>query len=161
MQGYFCLYPADLAFGASGNAYGCRWVGASQCNPEYESAEMDKAVRWALASAVHTQVAALTAFVLPYWPSTAYHRWLRHPFVHIMAKVRRSEFRFKKPDHWQGGGLYGGNPYWDVLFLVVANAAGISEYVRADELHAGFAAASLEVGMQAITITAPSITKML
>ena len=42
---------------------------------------------------------------------------------------------------------------------MVVNAAGISEYVKADELHAGFAAASLEVGMQAITITAPSLAK--
>ena len=47
-------------------------------NTEYDSAEIDKAVRWAPASAMHTQVASLTAFVLPYWPFTAYHRWLRH-----------------------------------------------------------------------------------
>ena len=43
------------------------------------------------------------------------------------------------------------------MFFVVANAAGISEYVKVDDLQVGFDAASLEVGMQAITITVPCL----
>ena len=65
MQHYYTLYKEDGVFGANHDAFSCAWVGASQCNPEYEHEDMDKAVRWALASAAQTETAALTAFVLP------------------------------------------------------------------------------------------------
>ena len=32
--------------------FSCRWVGASQCNPEYEPGDMNKAVKWTIAGAI-------------------------------------------------------------------------------------------------------------
>ena len=61
----------DQAFGAGVGAYSTSWLGASQTNPEYEHAEMAKAVRWAIMSAATTQEASLTFFILPEWTHSA------------------------------------------------------------------------------------------
>ena len=97
MHAYYSLYEEDHAFGANHNAFSCAWTGASQCNPEYEATDMDKAVRWAIASAGYTEEASLTAFVLPYWKTTAYMQHLGHPFIHVLARIPKELFKFKRP----------------------------------------------------------------
>ena len=69
---YFSRYDEDGAFGANVDAFSCRWVGASQCNPEYEPGDMNKAVKWAIASAMASDSPSLRAFILPWWEHTAY-----------------------------------------------------------------------------------------
>ena len=47
------------------------WLGPSHANPEYEAAQMDKAVRWAIMSAASSAEASLTFFSLPNWTRSA------------------------------------------------------------------------------------------
>ena len=160
MRSYFSMYEADGTFGANHNAYSCLWTGASQCNPEYEAADMDKSVRWALASAKHSEDPCVVAFILPCWEDTAYVKWLPDPSIHIMARVPKSQFKFKKPDHWKQNTTYAGNTKWDVLFFVVANEAGIQKYVRPELLKQRFAEASKEVGGVAIDVRVPQLSTL-
>ena len=144
MQHYYSLYPEDTAFGANPNAFSCLWTGASQCNPEYEHPEMDKAVRWALTSAKESKQPSLTAFVLPWWEQSAYFRWMDHPMVHPIARIKAKHFMFKKIDYATTGQLYVGNPKWDVNIFVVANHAGFEQYVHLDVLEHGLTEAATE-----------------
>ena len=60
---YFSLYPEDSAFGAKHEAYSCPWTGVSLANPEPDHHQMNKAVRWAIGSALtHPHIATATIF---------------------------------------------------------------------------------------------------
>ena len=54
MQQCFFAKEDDQAFGAGVTAYSTPWLGASCANPDYEHAEMAKAVRWAIMSPATT-----------------------------------------------------------------------------------------------------------
>ncbi len=66
MTTYFSSFVEDIAFGASHDTYSQCWTGSSQASPEYSAENMQKAVRWALASAHQETEASLTTFVLPF-----------------------------------------------------------------------------------------------
>ena len=155
MQHYFSLYASDSVFGANHNAFGCPWIGASQCNPEYEPEDMDKVVRWAIASANRSEEPCLTAFVLPWWENSSYFKWMAHPRVQTLARIPGKQFLFKKPDHWRTGETYAGHPKWDVHMFVVANDAGIQKFVRPRELQRWFTQASIEIGKKACKVVIP------
>ena len=110
MKAYFSLYKEDEVFGATHNAFSQRWTGASQCNPEYEPTDMDKAVRWAICSALENDQPSLTAFVLPWWEDTAYFKWMQHPCVHPVSRIPGKRFKFKKFDYACTGAQYAGHP---------------------------------------------------
>ena len=125
LEAYFSRYEEDASFGANVDAFSCRWAGPSQCNPEYESDAMDLAVRWALASATETKDPSLTAFVLPYWDMDAYRQYRNNPLVHLLLRVPKKQFRFKKPDFRRADGDdYASHPGWDVNIFIVSNEAG-------------------------------------
>lgn len=158
MASYFSLFEADQALGANHDAFSCKWIGASQCNPEYEARDMERAVRWAICSARDSEEASLTAFVLPYWETTSYFQWLSHKkWVHILARIPKKQFKFKRPDLWKQQEMYASHPKWDVLIFVVANDAGIRKFVKPDALRAGFSAASLEIGNTPISVRVPCV----
>ena len=128
MSTYFTIKQEDSVFGASHDAFSMPWLGASQANPEYEAADMAKAVRWAIMSAATTDEASLTAFILPDWHRTAYYSYLADPRVHRLITVPRSLFKFKTPDFWRTGKTFAGNPHWGITIFLVANAAGLQSY---------------------------------
>ena len=64
------MYEEDEVFGANYNAYSTRWTGASQAGPEAGSAAVDKAVRWAIASAEENKKPVLIALTLPWEGNT-------------------------------------------------------------------------------------------
>ena len=154
MKHYFSMYQEDQCFGANHDAFSCIWTGASQCNPEYEHVEMDKSVRWAIISAAHSSMPALTAFVLPWWEDSAYFKWMEHPLVHRITRVKAKHFKFKKTDYSTKGELYAGNPKWDVNIFIVANASGIDEYVKPAQLKEGLRVAAAEFKGPMPTMTA-------
>ena len=145
MMHYYSLYEADRVFGANCNAFSCLWTGASQCNPEYEHHDMEKAVRWALISARDSNQPTLTAFVLPWWEDSAYFKWMQHPLVHQITRVKAKHFKFKKTDYATTGSLYAGNPKWDVNIFIVANQAGLEEYVNMPLLNKGMRVAPMSL----------------
>ena len=75
---YWCLHADDQVFGAHVNAYTCRWQGASQAHPVAKPPAVEKAMRWAIASATQTAMPTLTALILPDLPNSAYAKWLSH-----------------------------------------------------------------------------------
>ena len=111
-KSYFSMYAEDRLFGSKLDAYSTRWLGASQANPEYEAVAMEKAVRWAIFSALDTVEPVLTAFVLPCQDNsgTSYARWMTHPLVQEVATVQKNKFKFKDPRHWTGDKEYSGTP---------------------------------------------------
>ena len=58
LENYYSPFEEDASFGA--NAYSCKWTGSSQANPEYTPKDMQKAVRWAIASAAEDSTPSLT-----------------------------------------------------------------------------------------------------
>ena len=63
MTRYLSPFPEDEAFGAACDAYSCKWMGALHAHPEQTAKEMQKAIRWALASAEQADEPRLTAIL--------------------------------------------------------------------------------------------------
>jgi len=144
MKCYFSMYAEDALFGANFETYSVKWTGASQVNPEYEAAAMEKAMRWAILSAEEAAELVLTAFILPWWDDkgSSYARWLTHQTVQAIATIDRSKFKFNAPRHWADDQDHWWTPKRNVHFLIVANEAGLQHYVNQDQLNKGFACAS-------------------
>ncbi len=86
----------------------------------------------------------LTTFVLPWWDEkgSSYARWLSHQTVQAIATIDRSKFRFNAPRHWADEQEQWCTPKRNVHLLIVANEAGLQDYVKQDKLNKGFACAS-------------------
>ena len=69
-QPYYSPFAHDTQFGAQHDAYSCRWTGSSQANLDCTAKEMQKAVRWAISSAMDQNEPSLTAFVMPFHHKT-------------------------------------------------------------------------------------------
>ena len=54
LSSYYSLQEEDQLFEANYDAHSTKWTGALQARPEYESAAMNKAVRWDIASCEDT-----------------------------------------------------------------------------------------------------------
>ena len=140
LTGYYSMYEEDEVFGANYNAYSTRWKGASQATPEAGSAAADKAVRWAIASAEESQEPVLTALTLPWEGNTgtAYAKWLLHPMVQEIKTVKRTHIELGHPLKGVEAKPKRNKTKWDVKFIIVANDKGLQQFVRQDELQAGF-----------------------
>ena len=103
---------------------------------------MEKALRWAILSAQETDKPILITFVLPDWAGTAYLRWMSHSLVQEMITIKKTQFRFKDPKHWATGKEFSSHAKWDIKFLIVANTAGLQQFVKQETLQAALAHAS-------------------
>ena len=148
MTGYFSPFPEDEAFGASCDAYSCKWIGASHAHPEQSAKDMQKAVRWALASAEQAHEPSLTVFTLPVYETsnTSYQQFLGHPLVHKVAQIPRRAIQLQSPTAWSDGKEFAGHPKHDVLLFVVANSAGLNQYLDGRQLRQGLQTMMSETG---------------
>ena len=126
MDEYWSMHERDQLFGAHWDAYANKWTGMSEANPEYEDADMEKAVRWALHSALTSELPTGTLLVLPDWTgysNTAYAKWLKsHPRQCItIATVAKDWFRFTTPEEWRGGKRFSGTLKWGVKLVFICN----------------------------------------
>lgn len=78
---YWSKHDRDAVFGALHNAYSCQWSGTSLAFPGMDISEADKAVRWALWSAMHGHHPTATLLALPRSHlkrgTPGYLRWIR------------------------------------------------------------------------------------
>ena len=128
---YYSLHPADAYFNAIHDAYSHPWTGLSECNPEYESESMIKALRWAIGSAhLYPSLPTLTLLILPDWISSgvAFQQWLAHPLVQDTITLSRRYFQFQTPHYWSSNQQFAGHPKWNILFVVVANSCGLDTF---------------------------------
>ena len=93
---YCSLFARDALFGATLDAYARPWSGRVEFNPEYEPADMYKAVNAAISSAATSGSPFLGVAVLPNWPRQAFrHDYERNPHCHILAQVAEGYFNFQ------------------------------------------------------------------
>ena len=92
MGTYFSPFAGDNVFGASHDAYSCKWTGSSQAHPDHSPKEMQKAVRWAIGSSMQSSKPCLTTFFLPFdeGSGNAYQQWLGHPSVYKIARIPKA-----------------------------------------------------------------------
>ena len=105
MTSYYSLFPEDRAFGATHDAYSCKWLGTSHAHPEHTSEDMQKAIRWALASAEQKDLPSLTVFTLPFSErcNTSYQQFLDNPMVHNIATIPRRAIQLQMSTAWNDG----------------------------------------------------------
>jgi hypothetical protein len=134
-KAYWSMYEEDAVFGAQHDAYSHRWTGGYEANPEYEDEEMDKAVGWAVNSALASQEPTLTIFILPAWDdhsNTSYMRWCKtHPNTcYLLSKLSKRYFKFMTPDHWSGEDNFAGTTKWHINIMAVMNENGRQIAIR-------------------------------
>ena len=105
---YWSQYEQDQLFGAQWNAYTRPWDGTSVAHPEHEARGMNKAVRWAIASAVQAELPehannTCTIFILPEIRDSAYTALLTHPTVTIIDTIPAGHQQYADGAAWMGG----------------------------------------------------------
>ena len=123
---YYSPFQEDGIFGASGNAYWCKWTGSSHAHPEHSPNDMQKAVRWAIGCSLQTSKPSLTTFSLPSDSNSgsAYQQWLGHPAVSKIACIPKRAIRLQMPDAWQTGVPCSRHAKEDMLLFSVGSGQG-------------------------------------
>ena len=136
---YYSPFQEDSIFGASGDAYSCKWTGSLQAHPEHSPKDMQKAVRWAIDSSLQTAKPSLTTFLLPFdvKSGSAYQQWLGHPAVSKIACIPKKAIRLQMPDAWQTGVPFSRHAKDDMLLFTVGNSQGFSTFVNPALLEQG------------------------
>ena len=97
---YSSIHIEDSAFGAMHDAYSRPWTGLSMAHPNSDHSQMNKAVRWAIGSALaHPHNTTTTVFFLPAVKGSPYTDCLTHPTVHMIDCIPGSQFNFSSPSH--------------------------------------------------------------
>ena len=65
--------------------------------------------------------------------------------VQEVTTIKRTKFKFKNPMQWADGVKYMGHPKTNVRILIVANTAGLCQYVDQDALNNALGQASAEL----------------
>ena len=145
LTAYCSACEEDAAFGAFGRPYGSPWGGSALCIPPDNDKAMDKALRWAIASATTLLEASLSVIVLPLAHLTAYQRWLAHPLVFNLLMVPGTAVPATAATAWRRSA--------DDLVLVVANTAAQGR-IEHDRLHACMSAACADLGLECPSLAA-------
>jgi len=137
MKAFCSTHPRDQLFGACMDAYQYRWTGACFAHPPHTTDELERAVRWALASAKEAdrQCPVLIVMLLPESRGHApYERWLEYPEVVSLAKFSGDfAMPFLAADSWQGGQRPLHHPDGTAYELVaIGNDKGRAELLRQD-----------------------------
>ena len=127
---YSSKFEQDQLFGAQYNAYSRPWDGTSVVHPPHDDKEMEKAVRWAIASATQAEMpehtsTTCTIFTLPENKHSAYTKLLTHPLVTIIDTIPASHHKYAGKDAWMGDKHHTNKAKQTPLIIfAVANTAG-------------------------------------
>eukprot|EP00959_Pyramimonas_sp_CCMP1952_P054873 1146813-Pyramimonas_sp.AAC.1 len=95
---YWSALERDHLFGARHDAYSSTFSGASvYMNPEYEQADLLKAMKWAVWSTVTSPSPTSVIAVKPRWKKGAYMNLLRHRNVQVISGNIAPHFSFRTP----------------------------------------------------------------
>ena len=143
---YCSAFEKDEVFGAHWDAN--KWSLAEmpqEVNPEYEAKELYSSLK-RMIRATYTDSPVLSVAVYPKWKQHPYRDLLHHPRVHRVHTVPQPYFSFDLPEGCAERAK-SGNANWDVIFLIVANDAGLRAHLkwqtlsrelkRADKAHCG------------------------
>jgi hypothetical protein len=107
---YWSAFERDKLFGAHHDAFSSKMNGCGYMNPEYEEADVEQALQWAVRASETADPVCFLA-VYPEWGKERYMNLLRHRNVSVVARFQRSTFAFLPPGHWASssdGGLRAG-----------------------------------------------------
>ena len=141
MPSYLSTHPRDQLFGAGMDAYSHRWVGACFAHPPEQPEELERAVRWALASAReadrHTPV--LTVMLLPdnaaptAVDAAPHARWLAYPEVVDLACFPPSVAPLLAANDWTGAPpRFGSRQCTGHRLVAIGNNIGRERILRRD-----------------------------
>jgi ribonuclease HI len=126
---YWAAFRQDRFFGAHYDAYSVQPTGLSEANPEYETEELYKTMKWAIRG-TYSETPTCTMLVYPMWNAEPYQELLNHPRVHILHRVPQPHFSFDTPARYTGiANARAHHAPWEVAFIVVANTPGYAKYV--------------------------------
>ena len=134
---YGSAFDRDRLFGSVGSAWSRGWVnpagGSFEFNPEYESEDLKKAIKWAKTAAASTAAPVMAIGVYPEWNKSAFQPLFsdEDPLVHHLIQIPRRYFDFQTPDYWKGGESTYAHEHtnWDVSFFCIMNPAGADKYM--------------------------------
>ena len=110
-----------------------------RAHPEHTSEDMQKAIRWALASAEQKELPSLTVFTLPFSErcTTSYQQFMDNSMVHNIATIPQKAIQLQMPTAWNDGKDFGAHPKHDRLVFAVANTCGLDTYLDERQLREG------------------------
>ena len=137
----------DCLFGASHNPFATTWAGgASLLVCAHHPPSVDASLRWAIASAIRPAAPPTAIFILvPHSTSGQHCKWLGHPCVHVLAKLRRDfTHSMAAYAHSQADSLSPPpkRPGLRTTLLVVANASGRTSLLHTARLNYWWSLAS-------------------
>jgi exonuclease III/ribonuclease HI len=130
---YWSIHKQDQVFGARYDAYKVQWMGASIASPDFTEEQANKAMVWAIQSAIQTEQPTLTMLLIPTYTksgdSTAHMKWVKnYPGCckHLMTlpkslvKLEPSPTARHQPaEHLK----------WSTQLIAVGNTAGFAKYL--------------------------------
>ena len=124
-------------------------------NPEYEDADLERALQWAVWASVTSEPVCFLA-VFPRWKKSRFMNLLSHRNVRVVSRFARDTFSFLPPDHWTSS-KQAGTASWQVLVIEVSNPLGRQLYKRGDSGH--MRAASEAIGAKLVDTHCIDTTK--
>ena len=144
---YWSAYEQDRIFGANHDAFSHPWTGPSQAYPGRDGPMLEKAMRWAISSALLCpDEATCTVVVMPDVNGYPHLQYLKHPSVTILACLLPRHLQSKAPllnppMVWAGAQSPMGDaptsarPRDTLYIAAVCNAAGAARYLPALRTH--------------------------
>ena len=135
---YSTHHPQDCIFGAYHATYSHPWTGSSIVCPPFSATAIQKALRWAIASATHCDSPSSTLIVIPKWYVTRLNYWVHHPYVSTLDShihdtsplFRKGTPLFTPPDHLLHNPTLSVLPArTDMALLHVCNPSGYTTYM--------------------------------
>jgi ribonuclease HI len=137
-EAFWSSNTRDQLFGASHQAGGIKWTGASLANPPPSATEMDKCLRWAIAASLEDE-ATLTTLLLPATASSGYARWLGHPNVRILDTLKPEESLAMPADYWYGDPTPSKKRAQDLMIIAIGTPQGFECHMHAERLKSAYA----------------------
>jgi hypothetical protein len=122
--------PIDKAFNSLGDSYTYQWTGSGLTFPLPTAEEAIKALKWALCS-TFTDRPTLIALITPILPTShGYHKFRSHPRVTSICTLPPAALTLNNVDHVVGRECKQPYKTRPMEILLVANLAGITQYLR-------------------------------
>ena len=137
---YVSAFTEDSAFGAIHDAFDFRWAGSCLCNPEYEPADMHKAVTHALACSESSETPLLVVLILQAWEDSPWQAESirQHPHMETLLRLEKGHLKVIPHDKQLDAALQPNllTPAdWPVEMIIIANKKGRDAFLDTHRLH--------------------------
>jgi ribonuclease HI len=130
---YWTVHKQDQVFGARCDAYKAQWTGASMACPDFTEEQATKAVKWALQSAIQTDIPTMTILLLPTHAkehsTTGHMKWIKQypEWCKHLLTLPKSKVRLHTPPNTRGP--VADTLKWNTQLVAIGNRAGYEKYL--------------------------------